>query len=97
MLAGKKFSADEEVITENEVYFEAKDKLYYKNGIEKLTAIIVVSSLKVTILNNKIKFYLKNIFFYVTLRTFQPTCHCLGVYAFDPRVWKANLKLNQNN
>ena len=36
MLAGKKFSADEEVITENEVYFEAKDKLYYKSYIEKL-------------------------------------------------------------
>ena len=36
MLVGKKFSADEEVIAETEVYFEAKDKLYYKNAIEKL-------------------------------------------------------------
>ena len=36
MLAGKKFSADEEAIAETEIYFEAKDKLYYKNGIEKL-------------------------------------------------------------
>lgn len=35
MLAGKKFSADEEVIAETEAYFEAKDK-YYKNGIEIL-------------------------------------------------------------
>ena len=36
MLAGKKFSANEEVIAETEAYFEAKDKSYYKNGIEKL-------------------------------------------------------------
>ena len=32
MLAEKKFSADEEVIAETEVYFEAKDKSYIKNG-----------------------------------------------------------------
>ena len=36
MLAGKKFSADEETIAETEIYFEAKDKSYYKNDIEKL-------------------------------------------------------------
>ena len=36
MLAGKKFIVDEEVIAETEVYFEAKDKSYYKNDIEKL-------------------------------------------------------------
>ena len=36
MFAGKKFCADEEVIEEAEAYFEAKDKSYYKNGIEKL-------------------------------------------------------------
>lgn len=36
MLAGNKFSANEEVIAETEAYFEAKDKLYYKNSIEKL-------------------------------------------------------------
>ncbi|GFY27095.1 putative DD34D transposase [Trichonephila clavipes] len=36
MLAGQKFRADEEVIAETKAYFEAKDKLYYKNGIEKL-------------------------------------------------------------
>ena len=35
MLAGKKFSANREVIAETEGYFEAKDKSYYKNGIEK--------------------------------------------------------------
>ncbi|XP_037920389.1 uncharacterized protein LOC119657519 [Hermetia illucens] len=41
MFAGKKFSADEKVIVETEVYFVAKDKLYYKNGIENcMTAII---------------------------------------------------------
>ncbi|GFU79290.1 putative DD34D transposase [Trichonephila clavipes] len=33
MLAGQKFCADEEVITETEAYFEAEDKSYYKNGI----------------------------------------------------------------
>lgn len=36
MLAGKKFSTNEEVIAETEAYFEAKPKSYYKNGIEKL-------------------------------------------------------------
>ena len=36
MLTGKKFIVDEEVIAETEVNFEAKDKSYYKNGIEKL-------------------------------------------------------------
>ena len=36
MLAGKKFIVDEEVIAGTEVYFEAKDKSYYKDGIEKL-------------------------------------------------------------
>jgi [histone H3]-lysine36 N-dimethyltransferase SETMAR len=36
MLAGKKFSTNDEVITETEAYFEAMSKSYYKNGIEKL-------------------------------------------------------------
>ncbi|GFW18407.1 mariner Mos1 transposase [Trichonephila clavipes] len=36
MLAGQKFCANEEVIAETEAYFEAKDKSYYKNDIEKL-------------------------------------------------------------
>jgi hypothetical protein len=36
MLAGKKFSTNEEVITETEAYFEAMSKSYYKYGIEKL-------------------------------------------------------------
>ena len=36
MLAGKKFNADEEVISETEAYFEDKDERYYKNGIQKL-------------------------------------------------------------
>ena len=36
MLAGKKFIVNEEVIGETEVNFEAKDKSYYKYGIEKL-------------------------------------------------------------
>ncbi|GFW51569.1 putative DD34D transposase [Trichonephila clavipes] len=36
MLTGQKFRADEEVIAETEACFEAKDKSYYKNCIEKL-------------------------------------------------------------
>ena len=36
MLQGKRFGSNEEVITETEVYFEAKDKSFYKHGIEKL-------------------------------------------------------------
>lgn len=36
MLTGKKFSSNEDVIAEAEVYFEAMKKLYYTNGIEKL-------------------------------------------------------------
>ncbi|KAF7281241.1 hypothetical protein GWI33_005028 [Rhynchophorus ferrugineus] len=37
MLTGKKFSSNEEVIVETEANFGAKDKTYYKNGIEKLS------------------------------------------------------------
>ena len=36
MLAGKKFRTNEEGIAETEAYFEAKDKLFYKSGIEML-------------------------------------------------------------
>ncbi|KAF7269978.1 hypothetical protein GWI33_017063 [Rhynchophorus ferrugineus] len=36
MLAGKKFSSNEDMIDESEAYLEAKDKSYYKNSIEKL-------------------------------------------------------------
>lgn len=36
MLAGKKFSGDEQVIAHTEAYFEARDKSYFKNGTEKL-------------------------------------------------------------
>jgi [histone H3]-lysine36 N-dimethyltransferase SETMAR len=36
MLAGKKFSTNEEVIAETDAYFEAISKSYYKNGIENL-------------------------------------------------------------
>ncbi|KAF7283698.1 hypothetical protein GWI33_023194 [Rhynchophorus ferrugineus] len=36
MLAGKKFSSNEEVIDETEAYFDAKKTSYYKNGIQKL-------------------------------------------------------------
>jgi hypothetical protein len=36
MLAGNKFSTNEEVIAETVAYFEGLSKSYYKNGIEKL-------------------------------------------------------------
>ena len=36
MLQGKRFGSSEEVISENKAYFEAKDKLFYKKGIELL-------------------------------------------------------------
>lgn len=35
MLTGKIFSDSEELIAKAELYFEAKDKLHHKNGIEK--------------------------------------------------------------
>ena len=34
MLQGKRFGFNEEVILETEAYFEAKDKPFYKKGIE---------------------------------------------------------------
>ena len=36
MLQEKRFGSNEEVISETEVYFEAKDKLFYKKGIKFL-------------------------------------------------------------
>jgi [histone H3]-lysine36 N-dimethyltransferase SETMAR len=36
ILAGMKFTTNEEAIAETEAYFEAISKSYYKNGIEKL-------------------------------------------------------------
>lgn len=36
MLQGKKYQSNEEVIAETEAYFEAKEKSFYKHGIEKL-------------------------------------------------------------
>ena len=36
MLQGKRFGSNEEVISEIEVYFEVKDKLFYKKGIKLL-------------------------------------------------------------
>lgn len=36
MLQGKRFGSNEEVIAETEAYFEAKDKSFYKKGIEML-------------------------------------------------------------
>ena len=36
LLLEKRFSSNEEVILETEAYFESKDKLFYKKGIELL-------------------------------------------------------------
>ena len=36
MLQGKRFYSNEEVITETNAYFDAKDKSFYKKGIEML-------------------------------------------------------------
>ena len=36
MLQGKRFGSYEEVISETEAYFEAKDNLFYKKDIELL-------------------------------------------------------------
>ena len=36
MLQGKRFGSNEEVIDENETYLAAKDKLFFKKGIEML-------------------------------------------------------------
>ena len=36
MLQGKRFYSNEKVITETNAYFEAKDKSFYKKGIEML-------------------------------------------------------------
>ena len=36
MFPGKRFGSNEDIITEIEVYFETKDKSFYKKGIELL-------------------------------------------------------------
>ena len=36
MLQGKRFSSSKEVILDTEAYFDAKDKSFYKKGIELL-------------------------------------------------------------
>ena len=36
MLQEKRFGSNDEVIAETEAYFESKDELFYKKGIEKL-------------------------------------------------------------
>lgn len=36
MLQGQRFGSDDEIIAATEAYFEAKDKSFYKKGIESL-------------------------------------------------------------
>ena len=43
MLQEKRFGFNEEVISETEMYFEAKDKLFYKKGIKLLEVLESVS------------------------------------------------------
>ena len=75
MLAGKKFSANEKVNADSEIYFETKDKSYYKNCFEKLYDHDYRCIAFKGALNNKIKFnQKKRFFFYVTLWTFQLNC-----------------------
>jgi hypothetical protein len=70
MLAGKKFSTNEEVIVKTEAYFEAISKSYHKNGIEKLYEPYNHS---ITLERKYIElFYQNNVFYNVSLRTSQP-------------------------
>ena len=63
ILQGKRFYSNEEVITETNAYFEAKDKSFYKNGIEMLEKRwTVVLLLKETMLMNKVEFCQKCVF-----------------------------------
>lgn len=53
-------SSNEKVITENDAYFKAKEKLYHKNGLNNfMTAVFIVLHSKETILNKKVKIYQK--------------------------------------
>ena len=71
MLQGKRFVSNKEVIAETEAYFEAKDKSFYKHGIEKLEKRgMIVSHLKVIILMNKNEFCKTNAVFVVSPRTY---------------------------
>ena len=72
MLQGKIFSSNEEVIAETEAYFEAKDKSFYKHGIEKLQKRVgmILSHLKVIILINKNEFCKTNVVFLVIPGTY---------------------------
>ena len=64
MFQGKRFYSNEEVITETNAYFEAKDKLFYKKGIEMLekrwTDFVLL--LKETMLMNEVEFCQKMCF-----------------------------------
>ena len=40
IIQGKRFGSNEEVISETETYFEAKDKSFYKKGIKLLEKLL---------------------------------------------------------
>ena len=71
MLQGKRFGSNEEVIGETEAYFKAKDKSFYKKGIEMLERLwIDVSLLEETILMKEVEFCLKVVVLLVILRSY---------------------------
>ena len=72
MLQGMRFGSNEEVIAGTKAYFEAKDKLFYKKGIEMLGKHWneCMSLLKETVLMNVVEFCLKFFVLLVILRTY---------------------------
>ena len=74
MLQGKRFGSNEEVVSETEASFEAKDKSFYKKASNYLRSVeISVSPKKETMLINKIRFCLKVVLL-VRPRTYWVMC-----------------------
>jgi [histone H3]-lysine36 N-dimethyltransferase SETMAR len=80
MLAGKKFKDNDGLIAETEAYFADKTKESIKVASKNWKiAIIAVSPSKATMLNNKIEFCQENVFFLLSLGTYQPTCYVIVI------------------
>lgn len=65
-----------------------------------MTTIITISPSKAILLNNKIEYYQKSVFFYANLRTFQLNCYHPAnwktrrddsLLVFELTIWKVNL------
>lgn len=65
MIQERKFDSDEEVIAEIDAYFERKDKLFYKKGIEKL---------KEHMLMNEVEFIKNKMFSLFRPKTYSVMC-----------------------